>query len=121
MDRRDNSSRLLSSNLKFVNNHFWNCFERDHVIVVDTIPATSEYLDTWLVSRLESGAPVGGFPFLFSNPQCCGFVCNHDSFIYVSKKLKWPTRLIPMVLCAIVWKRPDAAPTFLSLVLFHLL
>jgi len=53
MDRRTNVSYILSSNLKFVNNHFWNCIERDGDIVVDTIPATSNYLDTYFKSHLS--------------------------------------------------------------------
>lgn len=54
MDRRTNASSLLTSNLAFVNNHFWNCFEDEagH-IVVDTIPATSNYLDTYFKSSLS--------------------------------------------------------------------
>ena len=44
MDRRTNASRVLRSNLSFVNNHFWNCFESPQGIVVDAVPATEDYL-----------------------------------------------------------------------------
>merc|ERR1711937_472439 len=54
MDRRTNSSKLVRSNLKFVNNHFWNCVENEAgEIVVGTVPATSDYLDTYFKRSLS--------------------------------------------------------------------
>ena len=34
MDRRTNASRVLTSNAAFVNNHFWNCAEREDGSVI---------------------------------------------------------------------------------------
>lgn len=53
MDRRDNSSKIIRSNVEFVNNHFWNCFEERGQVVVDAIPATERYLDQYFKSKLE--------------------------------------------------------------------
>jgi carotenoid cleavage dioxygenase-like enzyme len=47
MDRRDNSSRILTSDKAFVNNHFWNCYENDDGINVQTVAVTSDYLDMY--------------------------------------------------------------------------
>lgn len=42
-DRRTNASQVLTSNLSFVNNHFWNCYEEaTGDIVVETVVATNE-------------------------------------------------------------------------------
>lgn len=52
MDRRDNSSRILTSNKAFVNNHFWNCFENEQGINVQTVAVTSDYLDMFFKFNL---------------------------------------------------------------------
>lgn len=52
MDRRDNSSRLLTSDKAFVNNHFWNCYEEDDGVNVQTVAVTSDYLDMYFKSNL---------------------------------------------------------------------
>jgi len=81
MDRRTNESAVLSSNLAFVNNHFWNCFEDDQgQIVVDTIPATSSYLDTYFKSALSK--PTNWSQILMPPQRCLippnmtGIVCT---------------------------------------------
>merc|ERR1711935_584047 len=82
MDRRTNVSSILSSNLKFVNNHFWNCIERDGDIVVDTIPATSNYLDSFFKSHLSK--PTDWASILMP-PQRC--IINPDSKAIVCSTL----------------------------------
>jgi len=69
MDRRNNASTILSSNLKFVNNHFWNCIERDDGnIVVDTIPATGNYLDSYFKDSLSK--PTDWASILMAPQRC---------------------------------------------------
>ena len=56
MDRSTNASRLLTSpGHKFVNNHFWNCYEEAQAgdVVVESVPATSTYLDLFFARRLS--------------------------------------------------------------------
>lgn len=55
MDRRTNASRVLTSpGHKFVNNHFWNCYEdAAGDVVVEAVPATSEYLDNYFERNLR--------------------------------------------------------------------
>jgi len=53
MDRRTNASRVLTSNAAFVNNHFWNCAEReDGSVIVETVAATHDYLDNYFRRNL---------------------------------------------------------------------
>ena len=59
MNRTSKVSRILSSgDAKFVNNHFWNCFEdpADGAIVVEAVAATEDYLDNYFQRNLDSGA-----------------------------------------------------------------
>jgi beta,beta-carotene 9',10'-dioxygenase len=54
MDRKTKKANIMVSNFSFVNNHFWNCFEDDDGnVVVDSVTATDEYLDTYFQQRLE--------------------------------------------------------------------
>lgn len=69
MDRRTNESRIMISNMAFVNNHFWNCFERDGNVVVDTITATEHYLDNYFRSALSK--PSTPWTDLFFPAQRC--------------------------------------------------
>ena len=54
MDRRDNSSRILFSSHSFVNNHFWNCYENENGINVQSVAVTSDYLDMYFKENLDS-------------------------------------------------------------------
>ena len=86
MDRRSNISSVLMSNVKFVNNHFWNCYEEpinnaatageefagtsDTRIIVESVPATSDYLDAYFKSSFERNG--GGFNWTtLQTPQRC--------------------------------------------------
>ena len=52
-NRATNETSLLTSpNHSFVNNHFWNCYEDDGAIVVETVATTSDYLDTYFADKL---------------------------------------------------------------------
>lgn len=79
MNRKTNISTILFSDVHFVNNHFWNCFEKcgdsddsdcaggdnEHSsnctlqIVVDSVPATSDYLRAYFRSSFQANR--GGF------------------------------------------------------------
>jgi beta,beta-carotene 9',10'-dioxygenase len=55
MDRKTLKSNIMVSNFSFVNNHFWNCYEQDDgTVVVDSVTATDQYLDTYFQQRLEN-------------------------------------------------------------------
>jgi len=69
MDRRTNQTRVLKANMGFVNNHFWNCFERDGHVVVDSATATEDYLDNYFRQNLEH--PQTNWTKLFYAPQRC--------------------------------------------------
>ena len=56
LDRRTNSSKLIRGNSKFVNNHFWNCYEENDNVVVETVAATENYLDNYFGRNLAKGA-----------------------------------------------------------------
>jgi len=57
MDRRTNQSTIMRSpNHSFVNNHFWNCLQQDDNILVETIPASSAYLDNYFQHNLEKSS-----------------------------------------------------------------
>lgn len=57
MDRNSQKSRILTSNMSFVNNHFWNCYEDDKgYVVVESVAATDSYLDAYFEKRLEKQA-----------------------------------------------------------------
>eukprot|EP00455_Lapot_gusevi_P003498 TRINITY_DN11429_c0_g1_i11.p1 TRINITY_DN11429_c0_g1~~TRINITY_DN11429_c0_g1_i11.p1 ORF type:complete len:328 (+),score=129.06 TRINITY_DN11429_c0_g1_i11:27-986(+) len=70
MDRRTNVSRLMTSaNTSFVNNHFWNCVEaEDGSVVVDTVAATGEYLDTYFEHTLVGAT---NWTNMFQLPRRC--------------------------------------------------
>ena len=85
MDRRTNRSEVVQgSHLSFVNNHFWNCYEDDvsgsgTVIVVETVAATSAYLDTYFRDRL--GQPSVSWDKIFLPPQRCLIHVGGDSHV----------------------------------------
>ncbi|CAJ1352302.1 unnamed protein product [Effrenium voratum] len=56
MDRSTNSSHILSGGPGFVNNHFWNCFESNGKIIVDSVAATENYLDNYFERNLAVDA-----------------------------------------------------------------
>ena len=41
MNRSSGQSRILQSKAAFVNNHFWNCYEKEDAVVVETVATTS--------------------------------------------------------------------------------
>lgn len=54
MDRQNKSSRVLTSDVSFVNNHFWNCYEDSTgEIVIDAVAATEDYLDNYFQHSLD--------------------------------------------------------------------
>jgi torulene dioxygenase len=55
----DRQARVLNSDIAFVNNHAWNCFEDDATgdIVVDVVAATDEYLDSYFMRNLSKANP----------------------------------------------------------------
>jgi len=59
MDRRTNESVIVkSTNQSFVNNHFWNCVEdAEGALVIEAVPATGAYLDTYFRYNLEKPTP----------------------------------------------------------------
>jgi carotenoid cleavage dioxygenase-like enzyme len=69
MDRRTNASKVLRSNVSFVNNHFWNCYEdQTGSVVVETVAATDEYLDTYFGDHLNKPTK---WDRMFQPPQRC--------------------------------------------------
>jgi carotenoid cleavage dioxygenase-like enzyme len=69
MDRRTNVSQVLRSNIDFVNNHFWNCYEdKTGKVVVETVAATDEYLDTYYGDHLDQPTK---WDRMFQPPQRC--------------------------------------------------
>jgi len=76
MDRETKTSHILDSNVSFINNHFWNCYERENKetgdieIVADTVTVTNQYLDTYFLDNLMSqGGP--NWEKIFLRPQRC--------------------------------------------------
>ena len=68
MNRQTHESKLIKGTFKFVNNHFWNCYERDSEIVVETVTATEDYLDNYFQPNLARGAD---WDKIFHKPQRC--------------------------------------------------
>lgn len=54
MDRKTNKSTILRGSVNFVNNHFWNCYEMDGNIVLDSVAATEDYLDNYFEKNLAA-------------------------------------------------------------------
>lgn len=75
LDRSSSSAnettRILESNLSFVNNHFWNCFDSadGESIIVDTVAVTHDYLDTYFSGNLDAGVP--NWDNMFKEPKRC--------------------------------------------------
>jgi len=76
-DRRTNASRVMTSNFSFVNNHFWNCFEGKDGIIVDTVAATENYLDTYFLRNLEQAH--ADWDNIFHPPMRCTIPQTGDS------------------------------------------
>jgi carotenoid cleavage dioxygenase-like enzyme len=58
LDRLTNETKLIRGTNKFVNNHFWNCYEDDQgMIVVETVASTEDYLDTYFSRNLANDHP----------------------------------------------------------------
>jgi carotenoid cleavage dioxygenase-like enzyme len=70
VDRVSNASVIINSNFSYVNNHFWNCFEQeDGTVIIDTVAATSDYLDTYFEYKLSE--PKREWDKMFSTPKRC--------------------------------------------------
>lgn len=80
MDRFTNTSKLFTSEISFVNNHFWNCIEKnidgENVIIVDTVAATHDYLDSYFKQQLKKGT---AWKKMFQKPQRCLIPIHQDS------------------------------------------
>ena len=58
LNRLTNETTLITGTDKFVNNHFWNCYEDDQgKIVVETVASTEDYLDTYFARNLARSHP----------------------------------------------------------------
>ena len=58
LNRETNETTLITGKERFVNNHFWNCFEdAQGKIVVETVAATEDYLDTYFARNLAEDHP----------------------------------------------------------------
>jgi len=55
------ATRILRSNMSFVNNHFSNCFEdtENKRIVIDLVGVTDRYLDSYFLNELQNPAQWG--------------------------------------------------------------
>lgn len=71
MDRRTNQSYIVYSDEAFVNNHFWNCYESNEGIVVQSVTATSDYLDIYFRSNLEEFSMKPDWWKYFKQPIEC--------------------------------------------------
>lgn len=114
MDRRTNTSRLLQSgDMSFVNNHFWNCYERNtgdpstDGIVVDTVTATEDYLDTYFKHNLNQPT---NWTKVFHKPQRCviPFVGSSSK----NKGEKGDEDSLKRIQCSDLLKGPDANTIF---------
>jgi len=58
LNRDTNETTLITGKERFVNNHFWNCYEdAQGKIVVETVAATEDYLDTYFARNLAKDHP----------------------------------------------------------------
>jgi hypothetical protein len=87
MNRSSGQSRILRSVAAFVNNHFWNCYEDNDSVVVETVATTSvrcpsrrnfrslsscslqNYLDNYFAGNLSAAAPK--WLDIFQSPLRC--------------------------------------------------
>eukprot|EP00667_Euglena_gracilis_P006298 EG_transcript_6348 len=54
MHRQTKETRVMySGNHSFVNNHFWNCYEKDGAVVAEAVGATGDYLDAYFSGSLK--------------------------------------------------------------------
>lgn len=87
MNRSSGQSRILRSAAAFVNNHFWNCYESEDSVVVETVattsvrvlpappyapcssPAQQSYLDNYFAGNLSASVPK--WLDIFQSPLRC--------------------------------------------------
>lgn len=69
LDRKTNESFLSESNLSFVNNHFWNCYQSKEDIIVDSVASTHDYLFQYF--RHNTDRMITDWENLFKPPQRC--------------------------------------------------
>ena len=98
MERATGATRVLHSNAAFVNNHFANCYEEDGQIVVDTVPATGDYLDTYYEDQLA--LPTNWTKILQEPMRCRVPFSGND------------TKITPGIRCSTLLVTPAAVPTF---------
>jgi len=64
-----NHTSIYKSNIDFVNNHFWNCYERsENLLVIETVAATDNYLDTYFRENMDKPT---NWTNMFQIPQRC--------------------------------------------------
>lgn len=85
MDRRTNVSYAYQSDKAFVNNHFMNCFEKDNILVVPTIAASSYYLNAYFKSNLKE---IPKWSEMFYTPQQCQITLDSEDPIQCSNLVK---------------------------------
>lgn len=78
LDRLTNETKLISGSNKFVNNHFWNCYEDDQgMIVIETVASTENYLDIYFSRNLAKDYP--DWNEIFHPPLRCHMSFNNSS------------------------------------------
>jgi len=68
LDRQTHTTRLLTADQGFVNNHFWNPYDDGEYSVVDVDPATKDYLDNYYRDSLSQ--PVQWDKILLPPKRC---------------------------------------------------
>mmetsp|Transcript_24814 Transcript_24814/g.69512 ORF Transcript_24814/g.69512 Transcript_24814/m.69512 type:complete len:535 (-) Transcript_24814:1634-3238(-) len=87
LDRETGAGRVVTSEFAFINNHFTNCYETETDIVVDTIPATSDYLDSYFDYNLANPPKWGA---ILGTPKRCRIPLNGTSRVSCSELLDDP-------------------------------
>eukprot|EP01094_Clydonella_sp_ATCC50884_P024005 TRINITY_DN5907_c0_g1_i1.p1 TRINITY_DN5907_c0_g1~~TRINITY_DN5907_c0_g1_i1.p1 ORF type:complete len:625 (-),score=226.74 TRINITY_DN5907_c0_g1_i1:225-2018(-) len=105
MDRLTNRSSIYHSNVSFVNNHFWNCYDSHEGVVVDTVAATSSYLYSYFAYMLQDPPRWSD---IFEPPQRCVVPPPPASRIACSPLMRDPTVIFDYPTYNPLWKtRPD--------------